>query len=87
MKAIKPLTRPIIINGRVMYEERTRTHSLIRLKRRIIEEFSQLRSTKNWLYQMEFHRSYEATLERIKESKSKEEGIPLLIFIYEEKGA
>ncbi len=85
MKPIMPLTRPIIVNGRLIYHESVRAYNTIRLKKRLLDEFSQLRSEDNWCWQIEHWRSYDATLERIKEAQQKEEGIPLLLFIYREK--
>jgi len=85
MKPIMPLTRPIIVNGRLIYNESVRAYNTLRLKKRLLDEFSQLRSEAGWCWQIEYLRSYDATIERIKEAQQNKEGIPLLLFIYREE--
>ena len=40
---------------------------------------------RNYDYQIEFHGSCVATMKRIQDAQHKEEGIPLLLFIYPTK--
>ncbi|MDO8655952.1 MAG: hypothetical protein Q7K45_01825 [Nanoarchaeota archaeon] len=82
MKTIKPLVKPIVTSGRISYEESSRAYTLIRFKRRIIDEFPQLQTSKKWQYQLEYCRTYPATLKRIEQAQTLDQGIPLLLFIY-----
>ena len=84
-KIIKPITQPLIVNGRLIYNEANRTSSIIRLKKKIIKEFPDLKRKKKMLYQFEFCRSYEKTIDRIKQMQERDQGIPFLIFFYAEK--
>ena len=81
-KIIKPITQPLIVNGRLIYNEANRASSIIRLKKKIVKEFPDLKKNKNMLYQFEFWRSYEETINRIKQMEEKGQGIPFLIFFY-----
>ena len=78
-KAIQPITRPVTVIGRLMYDERARAYALIRFKRRILDLFPQLRQDKSWCYSLEYWQDQNQTIERINQAK---DGIPLLIFIY-----
>jgi len=80
LKMITPLLRPIIVTGKLFYEEAARAFVLIRLKRRIIQEFPQLESNLGWSYQLEYHRTKEQTIKRIENGE-----IPLLVYIYPTK--
>ena len=82
METIK-LTRPLIVNGRLIYNEAKRACSIIRFKKRIIDEFPELKSG-NWSYQLEHWKDYPTTIERIKEAQEGEEKVPILLFIYKE---
>ena len=85
MKTIEPFVQPLIVKGKLFYDESLRAYTKIRLKRRVLDEFAQLREERGWNYQIEFHGSCVATMKRIQDAQHKEEGIPLLLFIYPTK--
>lgn len=85
MKVIKPILRPLIVNGRLMYDERAKAYALIRFKRRIIDLFPQLKSEQDWCYLLEYWQDHPTTIQRLKESQKNNEGVPLLLFIYPTK--
>ena len=86
-QTVKPLEKPIIIQGPLTYQESVRAFATIRLKRRIIDEFPQLQENKKWCYRLEYERTYTAAIQRIERAKASEEGIPLLLFIYTDGGS
>jgi len=82
---ITPQLRPLVVSGRLIYNEALRARSIIRLKRRFLEEFSQLHSNVNWNYTLEYWRTPEKTIRRLQEAKRTGSGIPLLLYIYPEE--
>jgi len=83
MTEIKKLTRPLIVKGRLIYNEARRACSIIRFKTKILDEFPDLRSG-NWSYQLEHWKDYPTTIERLKEAQDCQEKVPMLLFIYKE---
>ena len=81
-KPINPQNQPIISLGRMTYEERTRSFSLLRIKQKLREFLPQLKNEKRVYYQLEYHWSYAKTLERVAKAQTEQRTIPLLLFIY-----
>ena len=85
MYTLKPKIKPLIVNGKLYYDETCRAKSLIRLKKEIVNEFEDLKEpTKSIGYKLEYHRNHKKLQKRIDEITKKEEGVPFLLFIYEE---
>ncbi len=87
MKTISPLTKPLIVHGRMMYDDYSGAYAIIRFKRRVLDFFSQLYSDEEWMYQLEYWHDYKTAEDRIKEANAKGEGIPILLFIQKSKDA
>ena len=85
-KMIKPENRPIIIDGPVFYDDKTRTNNTIRLKRRIIEQFPDLREPSSIFYRAELYPNYGELGQRIEQITAEMQGIPILLFLYKENG-
>ena len=81
-KTLETIKRPIIVNGPVHADNKTRTTNIIRLKKRLIKEIPDLSNNNRIFYRAELWQSYEHLEERIKELKKKKQGIPILIFLY-----
>ena len=80
--AIAPLFKPLVVKGRLIYNEALRARSIIRLKRRFLEEFSQLHANKAWSYTLEYWHNTEKTIRRLQEAKRTGEGVPVLLYIH-----
>jgi len=86
MYSLKPIKGPIIVNGSLYYDESDRARTRIRLKKPIVNEFTQLKNFKAKLrYRMEYHRTISTLKKRMKKIENGEEGIPFLLFLYEVK--
>ncbi|MDD5193682.1 MAG: hypothetical protein PHF67_03785 [Candidatus Nanoarchaeia archaeon] len=71
-------------NGKLLYDEGTKSFSRIRLKKEIIEEFPQLRERRSsFSYELKFFRDSEE-LERMIKKLGKEENMPILMWLYKE---
>jgi len=72
--------------GRITYKDTSRTWSLIRIKRELIQEFPQLRERMSeFSYKMSLFGSYSSLEKEIKRMKKKNIPLPLLLFFYKEK--
>jgi len=83
---IEPSNRPIITDGHVFYDDKTRTNNTIRLKRRIIEQFPDLREPNSIFYRAELYPNYGELGQRIEQVTAEKQGIPILLFLYKENG-
>ena len=76
----------IDINGKLSYSESIRAWNTIRFKAEILKEFYQLKDRKSSFgYQMVYYRSFEELDKIVKKIKRNKEGLPILMFLYEEK--
>jgi hypothetical protein len=72
-------------NGKLLYDEGTKSFSRIRLKKELIEEFPQLRERRSsFSYELKFFRDNEE-LERTIKKLNKENTMPILMWLYKEK--
>ncbi len=79
---LTPRINPLILNGSVYYNDKERCNNIIRLKKDLIKEFSQLKD-KNYAlaYRMELYNNTKQIIDRILEL-SKEGKLPILFFFY-----
>lgn len=75
-------SRTLTISGKISYSESLRAYTVIRLKRKIVDLFPSLQENQEWKYQVEFYENHPTLLNRIAEAKEKDQGTPLLLFIY-----
>ena len=78
---IKPVIKPIAIQGKLSYLESLRAFAVIRLKRKIIDIFPQLQENQSWCYHLEYPRS---SIQAIKLIEEAGENVPFLLYIYPE---
>ncbi len=72
------------INGKLLYDEGTKSFSRIRLKKELIEEFPQLKERRSsFSYELKFFRDNEE-LERMIKKLNKENAMPILMWLYKE---
>lgn len=71
--------------GSVWFHENTHAHAIIRLKRKFIEEFPSLKERKPIFYRLESLQTFEEIQSRIAELKKSKQGIPILLFLYEDE--
>ena len=82
---IQPKIKPIIIEGRLSYNENVRCNNILRFKKEIRQEFEDLQGKNHLIYyRMEYYRKYEELLKRIKEIINQELGLPFLLFLFKE---
>lgn len=80
---LRPFHGVLKIKGRLFYSESARAWNIIRLKRELLREFSQLKEkTGTFGYKMLFFRSYKEIKDKIKKLEEKEEALPILMFFY-----
>jgi hypothetical protein len=85
-EAILP-RRLVKINGKVRYSEGNQAWNLIKLKTEFLNEFKQLKEKRsNFSYEMVFGRSKAEMIETLKRTLEDESLMPVLMFLYKEKG-
>ena len=84
MQILKPIRKSFTVNGAISYNDMARCCNIIRLKKRIIEQFPDLRMKEGIFYKVEILFSYEELEARIKDIKQNKKGIPLLLSLYKE---
>ena len=83
IKFISPEKKPIKIDGKLSYAESQRAWGIIRFKKEILSEFSQLkRKRESFGYQMIFCRNKEDFEKQLKEIMEKGLPIPVLLWFY-----
>lgn len=75
-------SKTLTISGKISYNESLRAYTVIRLKKRIVDLFPELHQNQEWKYQVEFYEHPSTLLNRIAEAAEKNQGTPLLLFIY-----
>jgi len=79
---MRPLNKPIIVQGAIYYCEGTRSNNTLRIQKKIVQEFRELKERKPAYYKMEFYRNYEQLKERIKKMQKETLSPPLLLSFY-----
>lgn len=82
MQILTSLKRPVIAQGIVSYNQRSRCNNIIRLKKKIIKEFPDLIHSKIINYKAELWKSYDDLEERVIQIRRRKTGIPILLFLY-----
>ena len=81
---LAPSLKPIKKEGSLYYCETDKARSIIRLGRKITEEFSDLKGKKPIRYVLEYYRSDEEFVRRVKKMVKENEGLPFLLFLEKE---
>jgi hypothetical protein len=80
-----PELKPLIKQGRLYYCETDKARTIIRLGKRIAEEFSDLQGKSPISYNLEYYRSNEDFIGRIREMIKKNSELPFLLFLEKEE--
>ena len=79
---LKPRIKPILVEGRLSYNENVRCNNILRFKKEIREQFSDLQGKTNLIsYRMEYYRTEEELKARLHEIISNKTGLPFLLFL------
>ena len=82
---IKPTIKPIIVKGKLSYNENVRCNNILRFKKEIRNEFDDLQGRNGLIaYRMEYYRIEEELLERVNQIIKEKIGIPFLLFLFKE---
>ena len=82
---LQPKVKPILVEGRLSYNENVRCNNILRLRREIREEFQDLQGKVNLIgYRMEFYRTGRELQRRVAEIMNAKMGLPFLLFIFKE---
>ena len=81
---LTPDLKPIMKEGKLYYCETDQARTIIRLGKRISEEFSDLQGKKPVKYSLEYYRSHEEFIKRVKVMIKGGEGLPFLLFLEKE---
>ena len=85
MNLLRPKTNNLEITGKVSYHENAHAWNTIRFKKPILDMFPQLRNRSSIIrFKLEFSSSYDEMIRRIVELKEKKEGVPLLLYLFQE---
>ena len=85
MNLLRPKTNNLEVTGKVSYHENVQAWNTIRFKKPILDMFPQLRNKSSIIkFKLEFSNSYDEMIRRIVELKEKKEGVPLLLYIFQE---
>jgi len=83
---IQPKIKPLIVSGRLSYNENVRCNNILRFKKEIREEFSDLKGKANLIsYRMEYFRSDKELYDRINQVIEAGIGLPFLLFLFREE--
>ncbi|MFH1840085.1 MAG: hypothetical protein ABH849_02960 [Nanoarchaeota archaeon] len=82
---LTPSLKPIKKEGTLYYCETDQARTIIRLGKRISEEFSDLQGKKPVKYSLEYYRSHEEFIKRVKMMIKGGEGLPFLLFLEKER--
>ena len=83
---LKLSEQPIISNGRISYNEAMRCNNLIALRKEIRIAFPALNDINLlFYYRLEYYKSSQELLKRVTELSEKNDGLPFLFFIFEDK--
>ena len=84
-KAITP-KNIIEIEGKMAYTESIGALNVLRFKMDLINEFQKLKEKRSkFSYRIEYPRDFDELDKRIRKIKREKEGIPFLMYIYEDK--
>ena len=82
---LQPKVKPLIVEGRLSYNENVRCNNILRLKREIREEFSDLQGKTNLIgYRMEFYRTTEELRKCIEDIVHNNQCLPFLLYLFKE---
>lgn len=85
LRIIQPTSEPVILNGPVTYSESTRGKSVIKLKKTILEHFSDIKGNNNVVkYQIELYKDLDSFEGRTKNLVKEGKVIPMLLFLLKE---
>ncbi len=85
MKNILPKNNPVVIEGPVFYNIIDRCNSVIRLKKKLVNEFPDFKKRKGIRYRIELWKTHDDLQERVKDIVKKRKCLPLLLFFYNEE--
>lgn len=82
---IRPKIKPIVVQGRLSYNENVRCNNILRFKKEIRNEFEDLQGRNGLIaYRMEYYRNEDELLERINQIIKSKIGLPFLLFLFRE---
>lgn len=85
MQILRPTQETLESKGKFSYSEGSQAWSIIKLKKEVLQEFSQLREKRsNFSYRLMLFRSYKIMKKAIKDIQDKEQPLPLLLCFYKE---
>src|SRR3989338_3430071 len=73
--------RPLIVQGYLTYNDNVKCHNVLRFKKKLIDEFPDLKRAGRILYTAEYWRTSQDLLERIEFITTKQQGVPVLLFL------
>ena len=82
MTYLTPVEKRKTIRGKLAYNESVRAYNIIRLKKDILDYFTQLRQKGNsFSYEMQVNHHYDVLEEAIKEARKQGKAPPLMLWI------
>lgn len=85
-KVLQPKKSTLDIKGRISYTEADQAWNMIKLKKELLNEFSDLKEKRSkFAYQMLFYRTYAELEKLVKKMKKEESALPILLFLEKER--
>jgi len=85
-KVLQPKKTTLNIKGRISYTEADQAWNMIKLKKELLNEFTDLKEKRSkFLYQMLFYRTYAELEKLVKKMKKEESALPILLFLEKER--
>ncbi len=80
MKPLMPINLKLEISGNLFYNDRAGGWALLRLKKRILDKFPQLKERNPVFYNMIFYEDYEELIKEINKVVEEKQAIPILLW-------
>ena len=83
---LRPTKKTIELMGKVSYDEHNGAWSTIRLRKQLINDFSDLKERRSsFSYKIIYYQSYLELEKAVREMKKEDKPLPILLFLVKEK--
>ena len=84
---LRPIKKTIELIGKVSYDEHNGAWSIIRLRKQLINDFSDLKEKRSsFSYKALYYQSYLELEKAVREMKRRDHPLPILLFLVKEPG-
>jgi len=85
-RILRPVKKPTNLRGRVYYDSPNGAWSIIRLRKEIVNDFSELKEKRSsFSYQMVFYQTPQELEKAIREMRKEDKPLPILLFLVKDE--